>query len=279
MKSKITIGFSPCPNDTFIFDALVNKRIDTGEINFIPYIADVEELNKLALAGKLDITKLSFNAYAFASSAYQILNAGSALGNNCGPLLISSKDYSFSEIEKLKIAIPGKFTTANLLLTIFAPQAINKTEVLFSEIENQVLNGVFDAGLIIHENRFTYAQRGLKKIADMGELWEQQFNTPIPLGCIAVKRSFPDEVKWQVNNMVSKSIEYAFSSPLESKPFVKQHAQEMDDEIIKNHIKLYVNNFSVNLENQGKKAIELLLHNGFEKQLLPEVKNIFLDSE
>jgi 1,4-dihydroxy-6-naphthoate synthase len=279
MANSISLGFSPCPNDTFMFDAMVNNRLSSNGLMFTTTIADVEELNRLALNASLDVTKISMNAYARVTDEYEILTAGSALGNNCGPLLVSKKPFKFNEIDNLKIAIPGKLTTANLLLSIFAPNAKNKNEIIFSDIEKEVLNGNFDAGLIIHENRFTYHERGLLKIVDMGELWEKHTHCPIPLGCIVIKKSLPDEVKLQVNNLMTASVQYAFKNPRASKKFIKEHAQELSDEVTQSHIDLYVNSYSENLGDKGKAAIRLLLSEGFKHNLIPHVQVSFVDEQ
>ncbi|MEO5569605.1 MAG: 1,4-dihydroxy-6-naphthoate synthase [Bacteroidia bacterium] len=286
MNQKITLGFSPCPNDTFMFCALVNRLIDCEDLFFEPVIEDVETLNQKALRGDLDVTKLSLGVYAQVSANYLILNSGSALGKNCGPLLISKKDFSplsFGEslsrfigrsgVRSLKIAIPGKYTTANLLLSIFFPEAINKTEMVFSEIENVVLNETVDAGLIIHENRFTYQQKGLKKILDMGELWEEKTKTPLPLGCIAVNRNIDSTLQNKIDSLIYKSILFAFENPEEVMDYVRVHSQEMNDKVMQQHIELYVNEFSLTLGTEGKKAIELLLKKGNEAGLLPGIPN------
>lgn len=273
MKKEITLGFSPCPNDTFMFCALVNGIIDCGNLEFKPVIEDVESLNQRALKGELDVTKLSMNAFAHTAKNYLILNTGSALGKNCGPLLISKKKYSLNDIDNLSIAIPGKYTTANLLLSIFFPEANNKTEMVFSEIENAVLNKSFDAGLIIHENRFTYQQKGLLKIADMGELWEQETNSPVSLGCIAVKREHDPSVQKIIDGLLFKSIRFAFDHPEKVMEYVRTYAREMDENVMQQHIQLYVNEFSLDLGTEGKKAIEELFKKGNEKGLLPEIPN------
>ena len=270
MPYEFTLGFSPCPNDTFIFDALVHQRFKSP-IKVIPYLHDVEALNEKARKQELDITKLSFNACAFVSEHYQILNSGSALGRNCGPLLISKSKIDFSEINNLKIAIPGKYTTANLLLSIFAPQAKNKTEMIFSAIEAAVLTGNFDAGLIIHENRFTYQQKGLLKIADMGELWEHHFHAPIPLGCVAVRRGLPEIKKKMIEEAIFESVNYAFENPHASRPFINLHSQEMSLEVQQQHIKLYVNDFSIDLNKEGQEAIRKLFTEGQKAGLLPHL--------
>lgn len=254
---KLTLGFSPCPNDCFIFDALVHQRIDTEGINFVIEMNDVERLNKKAFASTIDITKLSYHAYAYLTKDYQLLSAGSALGFGCGPLLIANNQYTTAQInnDRFRIAIPGKHTTANLLFSMAFPAATNKVELLFSEIEDAVLTGKVDAGLIIHENRFTYEQKGLKKIIDLGEYWERTTNSPIPLGAIAIKRQLPASLKQQVNRIVRKSVEYAFANPVASSKFVRDHAQEMDEEVMKKHIELYVNKYSIDLGIEGRQAI------------------------
>ena len=266
-----TIGFSPCPNDTFIFDALINKRIDSGNLQWQPVIEDVEQLNLKAFHGSLDVTKLSFGAFARASEYYQILHSGAALGKNCGPLLVVKKDFRWSDLPEMKVAIPGYNTTANLLLSIFAPEIASKSEVLFSNIEDAVLSGDYDAGLIIHESRFTYEAKGLKKLADMGELWEQYTGSPIPLGCIAVKRSLPEEVKFTIGNLVRSSVEYAFAHPGAAQSYIHQYASEMNEEVQQRHINLYVNEFSIDLGLQGVHAIELLFRKGKELNLMPDL--------
>lgn len=268
---KLTLGFSPCPNDCFIFDALVHKRIDTSGIDFEVIMEDVEALNKKALHGALHITKLSYHAFLYLTDKYILLNSGSALGFNCGPLLISKKEFSADEkaVSALKIAVPGKYTTANFLLSLAFPSAQNKTEVIFSEIESRVLNDDFDAGLIIHENRFTYADRGLKKIIDLGEFWESLIHAPIPLGGIVMKRDMDQKLIRKVDGLIRKSVEYAFAHPQASLPFVKAHAQEMSETVMKKHIDLYVNKFSIDLGEIGRNAIRLMLDKANETGLVP----------
>lgn len=273
MKTKLSLGFSPCPNDCFIFDAIVNQRIDLEGIDFDVRMEDVETLNRWAVEGNLGCTKLSFHAFAHLTTVYQLLNAGSALGFNCGPLLISKRDISFEEMRsnQLNIAIPGKLTTANFLLSIALPQATNKKEMLFSEIENAVINEDVDAGLIIHENRFTYQQKGLKKIIDLGEYWESLIHAPIPLGGIVIKRNFSDELKQKIDRIIKKSVQYAFAHPEEAMPFIKQHAQEMDPKVMQQHIQLYVNDYSVDLGNTGRDAVILMMQKAQELNLVNQI--------
>ncbi len=275
---KITLGFSPCPNDCFIFDAIINKRIDLEGLNFDVKMEDVETLNRWAVEGKLDCTKLSFHAFSYLTDHYQLLNAGSALGFNCGPLLISQREISLEEVKnnKLKIAIPGKLTTANFLLSLAFPGAVNKTELVFSGIEEGVLSGEYDAGLIIHENRFTYEQKGLKKIIDLGEFWENLIHAPIPLGGIVINRSLPLELKQKVDRLIRKSVEYAFANPMASRPFVREHAQEMDETVMQKHIDLYVNQYSVDLGDLGKEAVNLMMKKAVELKLIEGVNKELL---
>ncbi|MBI1286711.1 MAG: 1,4-dihydroxy-6-naphthoate synthase [Flavobacteriales bacterium] len=262
MASKLTLGFSPCPNDTFIFDALVNNRINLGGFELEVVLADVEELNRMALQGKLDITKISYNAYAYVHNHYQLLNAGSALGNNCGPLLISKRMLSSDELRSAQIAIPGKNTTANFLMSFAYPEAQNKQEFLFSEIESAVLKEKVDAGVIIHENRFTYQEKGLVKIADLGEVWEQQTGFPIPLGGIAIHRRVKPIIRKQFDELLRQSVRFAFDHPDASKDYVKCYAQEMDEAVMRSHINLYVNQYSLDLGEKGKAAIRKMYEVG-----------------
>lgn len=255
---KLTLGFSPCPNDTFIFDALVNGKIDTGELAFEPVLEDVETLNQWALEDKLDITKLSFPALFRTTEQYAILSSGSALGNGVGPLLIAKEPIPVNEVTNKSIAIPGRNTTANFLLSFAFPEAVNREPVLFSQIEDQVLQGHKDLGLIIHENRFTYARRGLHKVLDLGEYWEQQTSLPIPLGCIAIRRNFPNTLQQKIDTLIRQSLEYAFAQYPALPPYVEAHAQAMDKNVMRRHIDLYVNSFSLDLGAAGRQAIEKL---------------------
>lgn len=267
----LSLGFSPCPNDCFMFDAIVNGRIDLERLSFAPHLADVEALNHEAFSGAADVTKLSYHAYAYCRKDYVLLDAGSALGRNCGPLLISARPITPDEVRqgKLRIAIPGVYTTANFLLGLAFPEATNRTPLVFSDIEGALLDGRFDAGLIIHENRFTYEAKGLHKIVDLGEFWEGETGTPIPLGAIAVRRSLPDAVKRSVNRLVRRSVEFAFANRDASLPYVRSHAQEMDEAVMYKHIDLYVNGFSVDLGAEGVRAVTTLFEKAAALSLVP----------
>lgn len=268
---NLTLGFSPCPNDCFMFDAIVNGRIDLEGLSFTTHLADVEALNRETFAGRADVTKLSYHAYAYCRRDYALLTAGSALGRNCGPLLISARPITADEVRsgRLRIAIPGVYTTANFLLGLAFPEATDRTPLVFSEIEGALLDGRFDAGVIIHENRFTYQDKGLHKIVDLGEFWEGETGTPIPLGAIAIRRSLPDAVKQTVNRLVRRSVEYAFAHREASLPYVRAHAQEMSEAVMYKHIDLYVNDFSVDLGPEGTRAVTTMFDKASALSLVP----------
>lgn len=276
---KLSLGFSPCPNDTFIFDAMVHGRIDTEGLEFDYFLADVEELNRKAFASEVDITKMSYHGYAYVAENYLILDSGSALGYRNGPLLISKHKIATDSLKTLRIAIPGKLTTANLLFSIAWPESKNKIEYLFSDIEDGLLKDEIDAGLIIHETRFTYHKKGLHKIADMGEYWEKLTGLPIPLGAIVVNRRVPEEIARKVNRIIRRSLEYAYKDSFASYDFVAMNAKEMNSTVMNNHIKLYVNDYTLNLGKKGREAINTLFRIATDKGVIPPLPhNIFLTS-
>lgn len=272
---KLTLGFSPCPNDTFIFDALVNKKIDTGGLDFDVVLQDVETLNQWALEGKLDITKLSFPAFFKSLEYYTLLNAGSALGKGVGPLLItdSQQEITDEEINQASIALPGANTTANLLFSFAYPEAKDKRFMLFSAIEEALVNKETDLGVIIHENRFTYQQKGLRKVKDLGEYWEERMELPLPLGGIAINQWVKRSLALKVNELIRKSLDFAFKNYPLIPDYVKQHSQEMSEDVMRQHIDLYVNNYSLDLGEEGKLAIESLY------QVFLELNNQEADDE
>lgn len=257
--NKLSLAFSPCPNDTFIFDAMIHHKIDTEGLDFDYQMTDISELNDMAFKKSIDIIKISFHAYTMLLNDYILLESGSALGKNVGPLVISKKKVQTSELKDLRIAIPGELTTANLLLKVLFPEAKNKTSMIFSEIEDAVIMGDFDAGLIIHENRFTYQEKGLLKVADLGELWMENTNTPIPLGGIIANRKLPEEIIKKLNRVLKRSILFARENPDSGMDFIRQHSNEMEEDVIKKHIELYVNDFTLDLGIEGHRAIEKLL--------------------
>ena len=276
---KLKLGFSPCPNDTFIFDALIHHKIDTQGLEFEVYFDDVETLNQKALAAELDITKLSFYAYAYVHEQYVLLDAGSALGFGVGPLLICKNQEIANNLDpELIVGIPGVYTTANFLLGIAYPQLGNKKVLVFSDIESSLIDDTIDIGLIIHENRFTYQEKGLHKIMDLGSYWETLTGCAIPLGGIVVNRSLDIETQHKVNRLIRKSVEYAFENPKSGLEFIKSHAQEMSEEVMYKHIDLYVNDYSIDLGSEGRKAIDVMFKMAEEKGIItPIKKDIFLN--
>ena len=325
---KLSLGFSPCPNDTFIFDAMIHQKIDTEGLSFDVVFDDVETLNQKAFRAELDITKLSYHAYAYLTEQYVLLHAGSALGFGVGPLLIcNNEDYISADLvadlkpptsdfqpptsdlrpltsdlrpqtsdlrpptsdlrpltsflgpptSNLRIGIPGKYTTANFLLSLALPEAKNKIEMKFFEIESALLNHQIDLGVIIHENRFTYQEKGLKKIIDLGEFWENLTQGPIPLGGIMVKRELPEYIKQKVNRIIKRSVHYAFDHPESGMDFICSLSQEMSKEVINKHIELYVNKFSIDLGEVGRKAVQTFFNEAHKLGIIPETKqNLFL---
>ena len=260
---KLSLGFSPCPNDTFIFDALVNGALDTGGIEFEVFLEDVQTLNEWAKVGKLDVTKISYAALPLVAKEYTVLTAGGALGKGVGPLLIAKEPITEEQINQCEIAIPGENTTANLLFSLAFPKAKNKKYMPFFSIEDFALqadNGTKHAGVIIHENRFTYQQKGLTKLIDLGEYWEQKTSLPIPLGGIVAKRKFDHAVLKKINSLIKESVTKSFDAYPAISPYVKQHSQEMNEVVMKQHIDLYVNNYSLDLGVDGKNAVKSFLH-------------------
>lgn len=276
---KLTLAFSPCPNDTYIFDALVNKKIDTEDLDFTYHLGDVQELNEAAEKQTYDITKLSFFSFLSLAGTYYMLDAGSALGFGTGPLLIAKNRYTLEDLKHKTIAIPGEKTTANMLFSLAMPYPVTKKEMLFSDIENAILKGYVDAGVIIHENRFTYEQKGLVKIADLGELWEKKTSMPVPLGGIAVHKRVSPEIMKRVNNLIFKSIEYANKNAnMPTLPeFITCNAQEMSEDVMRKHINLYVNSYSLELGIAGKSAIISMFNKALEAGFISAIpKHIFV---
>ncbi len=260
MMNPLSIGYSPCPNDTFIFYALTHGRIDTGDLRFKEILEDVEGLNKLALGGKLDITKVSYHAFLFLRDRYCLLRSGGALGRGCGPLIVATDSYEMKDLIGKKIAIPGRLTTAFLLLKLYNPSFKENIAVMpFHKIMGAVKNGDVDAGLIIHEGRFTYPLYGLKKVIDLGKWWENETGLPIPLGCVLAKLSLGDNKIREIGGLIRKSVEYALSHREEPMGYIKEQSQELSDDVIGQHIDLYVNNYSIDIGEDGQRAIDELI--------------------
>ena len=260
---EFEIGFSPCPNDTFIFDALVNHKIDTKGYNFKVHLQDVQTLNEWAIAGKLPFSKISYGVWPLVKNNYSLLNSGGALGKGVGPLLVYKEDKTLPDgrpdASTMRVAIPGVNTTAHLLFSLAFPNVTNKEFLVFNEIENAVLNGKVDAGVIIHENRFTYADKGLSKWMDLGTYFEETFNAPIPLGGIIARNDINVNEIAIVDDLIKQSVRYAFANSYDMLPdYVKHHSQEMSEQVMRQHIDLYVNDFTIDMGDTGRKAIAQL---------------------
>lgn len=270
---QLSLGFSPCPNDTFIFHALVNGIVKADGLSFQERLLDVENLNRRALAAELDVTKVSFHLYGHIRDEYTLLSAGAALGRGCGPLLVAKSSLAPADLQGRPIALPGRYTTAALLLRLFAPQLDNLVYLSFEQIMPAIAAGEVAAGVIIHESRFTFGEYGLVKLVDLGEWWESDTGCPIPLGGIVARRSLGEKVISAVDSALRSSIDYAFANPAASREYIRAHAQEMSDEVCAAHIGLYVNDFSRDLGEEGKKAVNLLLARGEAAGLLPSSRN------
>jgi 1,4-dihydroxy-6-naphthoate synthase len=262
---ELEIGFSPCPNDTFIFDALVNHKIDTKGYTFKVHLQDVQTLNEWAIAGKLPFSKISYGVWPLVKNNYALLNSGGALGKGVGPLLVYKENVSRSEgkpnVSTMRVAIHGVNTTAHLLFSLAFPNVTNKEFLVFNEIENAVLQGDVDAGVIIHENRFTYADKGLSKWMDLGTYFEETFNAPIPLGGIIARNDIDANEIAIVDDLIKQSVQYAFANSYDILPdYIKHHSQEMSEQVMRQHIDLYVNDFSIDMGDTGRKAIQQLEH-------------------
>jgi 1,4-dihydroxy-6-naphthoate synthase len=273
---KISLGFSPCPNDTFIFYALAHKKLKT-DVEFFEILRDIETLNRMAFNNELDVTKASFHAFGFLRDDYCLLHSGSALGRGCGPLIVAKKKMQCVELARKSIAIPGKMTTAYLLLQLFNSGIKNIVEMPFDRIMNAVSLGTVDAGLIIHESRFAYPSYNLVKLIDLGEWWEEETGLPIPLGGIFAKRKLGAAVIRKIDSLIKKSIEYAYWNPEEAREYIKSNAQELDDDVIDRHIGLYVNDYTLEI-GDGAAAVEKLLKTAGELHLIPHSdKPVFID--
>lgn len=258
---RLSLAFSPCPNDTYIFDAMVHQRIDTEGLEFDVRLADVEQLNRMVISEIPDISKISYGLLAKVLPSYRVLDAGGALGRGVGPLLVAAKEHvpAPDAMADLHIALPGQHTTAHMLFSLAYPTVRKKVFLPFHEIEDAVLNGRVDAGVIIHENRFTYAEKGLFKWNDLGSFWEQHTGQPIPLGGIVMRRDIPVDIMRRVDRVIRRSLEFARANDPALPAYVLEHAQEMDPQVMRQHISLYVNDFSLSLGSQGRAAVWKML--------------------
>ena len=269
MTKTLTLGYSPCPNDTFIFDALVHRRIPLGDLDFQERLEDVETLNRLAVQGVLDVSKVSYAALGHFRDQYALLRAGSALGRGCGPLLVVKEQLAVGDLVGTTVAIPGRYTTAHLLLRLFNPDLVHFLEMPFHEIMDAVMTGRADAGVIIHESRFTYQGYGLHQLVDLGAWWEQETGLPIPLGGIVAKRALGGEAIRTIEQALTAAVEYARANPAAAARYIREHAQEMSAEVCSAHIGLYVNDFSQQLGPEGEQAIVELLRRAEAAGIIP----------
>ena len=268
----LSLGFSPCPNDTYIFNGLAHGRTPMAGARFsAPLLEDVETLNDWALQGRLDVTKLSFHALGHVLDRYALLRAGAALGRGCGPLLITGSGDKPADIADWRIAVPGAYTTAALLLRLYQPACASLTVLRFDRIMAAIASGEVDAGVIIHESRFTYQQLGLECVQDLGLWWEQTTGLPIPLGCIAARKTLPESLRAEIEAAIAASIRWADAHPAEGWSYIREHAQEMEPEVINSHIGLYVNHYSRDLGEEGLHAVRELLRRGAEAGLFPRI--------
>jgi 1,4-dihydroxy-6-naphthoate synthase len=282
---KLSIGFSPCPNDTFIFDALVNKKIETGEFEFELILEDVQTLNEYAIDNKFDILKISYATLPLILENYIALRSGGALGKGVGPLLVSKVPIPDPAVRQCMVAVPGQHTTANVLFSLAYPDANHKVFMRYDKIEEFVLSteeetgdpSKYKLGVIIHENRFTYEEKGLTNLADLGDLWEKQTGFPIPLGCIVMKRSIDDGTKYRIQELIKESIRYARSEYPRLSDFITTNTREMEENIMRQHIDLYVNEFSDEVGKDGQAAVEkfIRVHSSINK-LDVSIPDIFL---
>lgn len=265
----LRLGYSPCPNDTFLFHALVHGLVPCDGVRFEPWLADVEELNRRAVgADPLELTKLSVGALAAVAPGYAVLSAGAALGRGVGPLVVGRDPRRLAELSGCRIAVPGVRTTAFLLLRLFGPQDLDVVEMRFDRILGAVSRGEVDAGLIIHESRFTYRDSGLSEVADLGQLWEQDTGLPLPLGVIAAARRLGADLHAKIEASLAESVRFAFADPAASRDYIAAHAQEMSPAVCAQHIGLYVNDWTVELGDEGRAAIDALLARGRRLGLL-----------
>ncbi len=276
----LSLGYSPCPNDTFIFSPLISGKIDTNGLTFREILEDVETLNQMAIESRLDITKASFHAFGHLRDDYCLLRSGGALGKGCGPLVVARERIEMPDLRGKTIAIPGELTTAFLLLQIFDPELRRRVKIMpFNSIIESVKEGEADAGLIIHESRFTFQRAGLKKVIDLGDWWEKETGHPVPLGGILGRRRLGADLLRQVEILLRKSVEYAFAHRGESVSYIKQHAQELEDEVINRHIDLYVNDYSLGIGDSGERAIKELFRMAEGRGIIQSSnKSLFISS-
>jgi 1,4-dihydroxy-6-naphthoate synthase len=265
----LTFGYSPCPNDTFMFHGIASGALKLPGVSIQVRLHDIETLNQLALEERLDISKLSFFAWLKARDAYQLLNSGAALGYGCGPIVIAKQVIEPKDIPSCRVVLPGEWTTAHLLFRLWAPQAEQRHFTTYERIYDEVASGRADCGVIIHESRFTYEQLGFHRLIDLGQWWEEQTGLPIPLGGIAARTALGPEVLSALEELVAASIEKSRQNPRAALPYIRQHAQEMDLEVLERHIAAFVNPFSLDLGPVGRQALKVLEQRARDAGVLP----------
>ncbi len=273
MDKKLKLAYSTCPNDTFIFYALAHNAIDCGELKFEIELADVETLNQYARAGVYDISKLSFAAIGHLIEEYALLGSGAAMGRGCGPLLVAKPGFDIEKLSFKKIAVPGMWTTAHMLLGLYLSEKPRAVPMPFEKIMPAIQKDEYDCGVIIHEGRFTYGEYGLVRIIDLGEWWEEKISLPVPLGGIAVRRDITSAVAKKIEELIQSSVKYSFNHREKANNYIKKHAQEMSSEVIRRHIDLYVNDFTLNLGKEGEEAVNTLFRMARDSKILPESKS------
>jgi len=269
METQLSLAYSTCPNDTFIFHALAERLVDMRDLTFTIDLADVEALNQAADRGVYAVSKLSFAALGHLQGRYRILESGAALGRGCGPLIVTRSNFDPANLAQARIAVPGHWTTANLLLGLFLGRKVRVEALTFDRIMPAVAKGRVDAGVIIHEGRFTFPEYGLSRLVDLGQWWEDETGHPIPLGAIAIRADIAPNIALEVSRAIRSSIEYAYSNPQASDDYIRRHAQELDPEVIRQHIELYVNHYSVQLGDEGRQAVIEMFNRAHRQDIIP----------
>ncbi len=267
--TSIRLGYSPCPNDTFIFFGIACGGLTMPGVEIVPELHDVETLNRMAMTGEIDVSKLSFHAWLQVRERYRLLSSGAALGYGCGPLVVSKRPLARSELAKARVVLPGEWTTAHLLFRLWAPEAENRSFATYDRVLSEIESGRADCGVIIHENRFTYSQAGFESLVDLGAWWEADTGLPIPLGCIAAKEELGDEFITNVEALIRRSIQQAQSDPATALPYIHRYAQELSEEVLDLHIQTFVNAFSFDLGETGRAAVDMLALRAREAGIVP----------
>jgi len=266
--NELTFGYSPCPNDTFMFNAIAGQQVNVPKYRIKTILHDVETLNDLAFTATLDITKLSFYAWLKVKQNYRLLNSGAAMGFGCGPVLIARPECRKADVNQSRIVLPGQWTTAHLLFRLWAPEAEHRLFTPYDNIFQSLSSGKADFGVIIHESRFTFTSEGFVEVVDLGRWWEERTGFPIPLGGIAVREELGGPMIRSIDAAVKKSIQTANAFPKKTFAYIRQHAREMDEAVLQSHIQTFVNEYSLELPPEGIRAIATLEKMAAEAGLL-----------